>query len=150
MRAPIIEPLSPIGYLAYGPAVTVPAGISLEEAALTMRKANVSSLLVGPQRHIATERDLTRALAAGLRPEEPIGTVASQPICVSANTSVVDAAALMLNQEIRHLVIDGCADGPAVVSLRAVMAVLLQAVTPHIWLDRLRVAVSARPGTWLG
>ena len=56
----------------------------------------------------------------------------------------------MLNQEIRHLVIDGCADGPAVVSLRAVMAVLLQAVTPHIWLDRLRVAVSARPGTWLG
>jgi CBS domain-containing protein len=128
--------------------VTVPAGISLEEAALTMRKANVSSLLVGHERHIATERDLTRALAAGLRPEEPIGTVASHPISVSANTSVIDAAALMLNQEIRHLVIDGGANGPAVVSLRAVMAVLLQAVTPNIWLEPLRVAVTP-PETWL-
>jgi signal-transduction protein with cAMP-binding, CBS, and nucleotidyltransferase domain len=115
-----------------------------------MRNANVSSVLVGPERHIATERDLTRALAAGLRPEEPIGTVASHPICVPANTSVVDAAALMLNQEIRHLVIEGCAEGLAVVSLRDVMAVLLQAVTPHIWLERLRVAVSAPPETWLG
>jgi hypothetical protein len=66
--------------------------------------------------------------------------VASHPISVSANTSVVDAAALgvvdaaalMLKQEIRHLAIDGCGEGPAVVSLWDVMPVLLQAVTPRL------------------
>jgi hypothetical protein len=64
-----------------------------------------------------------------------MATVASHPICVPANTSVVDAAALVLNQEIRHLVIDGCADGPAVVSLRAVMAVPSWELRCGRWLE---------------
>jgi hypothetical protein len=47
----------------------------------------------------------------------------------------------MLNQEVRNLVVD-CPGGiEAVVSLRTVMAVLLQMASPDLWLTRLRVAL---------
>jgi acetyl-CoA synthetase len=116
-----------------------------------MREANVSSVLVGDGAAMATERDLARALAAGMGPDEPITTVASAyPVRVPADTSVVDAAALMLNEEIRHLLIDGDDGTVSVLSLREVMAVLLQMASPHRWLATLRVAVSTPPESWLG
>ena len=65
-------------------------------------------------------------------PDDPVDVVATDPVRVLAGASVVDAAAIMLNGQIRHLVIDGWEGGTAVVSLRAVMAVLLQAVKPEL------------------
>ena len=116
-----------------------------------MRSANVSSVLVGDGVALATERDLARALAAGMAPDDPITAVTStDPVRVSAETSVVDAAALMLNEEIRHLLIDGADGTVSVVSLREVMAVLLQMATPHLWLATLRLAVSSPPESWIG
>jgi len=142
--------MSAIRFLVDRPAERVPAGVSLGEVARVMREANVSCVLVGADSCIATERDLTRALAAGLGPEAPVEAVASHPIRAAADMSIVDAAAIMLNQETRHLVIDGRDGVESVVSLRAVMAVLLQAVTPHVWLESLRVAVTAPAEMWLG
>ena len=55
----------------------------------------------------------------------------------------------MLNQGVRHLVV-AFPDRDAVVSLRDVMAVLLQATDPHLWLTQLRVAVEVPAEIWLG
>ena len=45
---------------------------------------------------------------------------------------------------------DGDDGTVSVLSLREVMAVLLQMTTPHLWLATLRVAVSTPPESWLG
>jgi signal-transduction protein with cAMP-binding, CBS, and nucleotidyltransferase domain len=131
-----------------------PVGIeetaTLSEAAAVMRQANVSSVLVG-HGAIATERDLTRALAAGLSTDEPIVTVASpHPVRVGALTPIVDAAALMLNDEIRHLIIEYPDGHEGVVSLRDIVAVLLQTTNPHVWVSSLRLAIDAPSEMWLG
>jgi len=148
MRTQIFGPTTPIWSLVARPAESVDAGSTLGEVAIAMRLANVSALLVeGEGREgIVTERDLTRALAAGLGPDDRVSIVTSvHPIRVQGEMSILEAAALMLNEEVRHLVIEQ--DGTrGVVSLREVMAVLLQAVSPHIWLDSLRIALlSSRP-----
>lgn len=150
MRAAIVEPLSAIRYLIARPAVRVPAGTSLADAADVMIEENVSSLIVDPDgERLVTERDLSRALSGGFGPDDPVDIVATHPIRVPASMSVVDAAAVMLTEEIRHLVVDGWEGGVAVVSIRAVLAVLLQAVKPEPWLERLRLAV-APTELWLG
>ena len=150
METRILEPLSAIGQLVVRDVVTVEATASLREVAKVMREANVSSVLVGSDRTIATERDLARALASGLGPDDAVADVASaHPIRVPARTPVVDGAALMLNQGVRHLVV-AFPDRDAVVSLRDVMAVLLQATDPHLWLTQLRVAVEVPAEIWLG
>jgi CBS domain-containing protein len=151
MEATILGPTSAIGNLVSRAPVRVPVSATLQEAACVMREANVASALVGEGAAIATERDLTTALADGLSPGDPITAVMTvNPVRTSASTTVLDAAALMLNQEIRHLVIDR-SDGSAwVVSLREVMAVLLQSAAPHLWLTSLRLAVESHPESWLG
>jgi signal-transduction protein with cAMP-binding, CBS, and nucleotidyltransferase domain len=116
-----------------------------------MRHANVSSVLVGTQGAIATERDLTRALAAGMSSDEPIATVASRdPVRLGALIPLVDAAALMLNEEIRHLIVEFPDGREGVVSLRYIVAVLLQAASPTLWLTSLRLAIEAPAEIWLG
>jgi signal-transduction protein with cAMP-binding, CBS, and nucleotidyltransferase domain len=116
-----------------------------------MRQANVSSVLVGTHGAIATERDLTRALAAGLSSDDPIATVASQdPVRIGALIPLVDAAALMLNEEIRHLIIEFADGREGVVSLRDIVAVLLQTASPELWLTSLRLAVQPPTELWLG
>lgn len=68
---------------------------------------------------------------------------------MSGATSVVDACAVMLNEEVRHLLVD--VDGAlGVLSLRDVAAVLLQTAEPHIWLASLRVAIDTPAEIWLG
>jgi CBS domain-containing protein len=68
---------------------------------------------------------------------------------VPGDCSVMDAGAVMLNEEVRHLIVE-LGDGVGIVSLREVMAVLLCAVNPKIWLARLRVAVTGPSEIWLG
>jgi CBS domain-containing protein len=151
VRAAIVEPLSAIRHLIARPAVRVRADATLSEAAELMLEENISSLVVDPRaERFLTERDLTRAFAGGFGPQDCVDVVATGPLRVPAGTSVVDAAAIMLNAQIRHLVIDGWEGGTAVVSLRAVMAVLLQAVKPELWLERLRISVAPATEVWLG
>lgn len=136
---------SPLSLMVSGEAVTVAGSDSLGRAGRVMRQHNVSALLVDGGRAIVSERDLARALTTGLGPEDPVSAVATlHPVTVSADMAIVDAAALMLNEEIRHLAVELPRDRLGVVSLRAVLAVLLQAARPELWLDQLRLQVSLR------
>jgi CBS domain-containing protein len=148
MRALVLGPTSELRDTV-DPAITVDARATVRDVARQMRAANVSAVLVEPGGRFATERDLTRALAAGLGADDSIDGVTTDPLRVRPDMAVVDAAAFMLNHQIRHLVVEG--DGRVgVVSLRTVMAVLLQAVTPDVWLERLRMAIRVRPEMWIG
>ena len=90
-------------------------------------------------------------MAAGLSSDEPIMTVASRdPVRVAADLPLVEAAALMLNDEIRHLIIEFADGRDGVVSLRDIVAVLLQSADPELWLASLRLAVQLPTEIWLG
>jgi signal-transduction protein with cAMP-binding, CBS, and nucleotidyltransferase domain len=144
-------PNSHVGRLIRGGPVVVQAGWSVGMAAQAMRDGNVSSALVGDGKSIVTERDLTRALAAGIGPEAEVSVAAvDHPVTVDATTSVVDAASEMLHQEIRHLVVADAQGILGVVSLRDVMVVLLQAMDPEVWVSTLRAAVTGHSELWLG
>ena len=150
MSVSLTHPQADIRRLVVGPAPVLEASATIREAALALRAINASALLIdGPDR-IVTERDLTRAWSHGLTGEEPVSTIATtNPIVVGPEMSVLDAAALMLNRDVRHLiVVDGHTVG--IVSLRTVLAVLLQAVQPELWLSALRVSITEVPERWIG
>ena len=147
MAAHIVNPGSPLVFLVQRAATHVAEGATLGEVATTMARERVSAVLVGRgATAIVTERDLSRGLAAGFGPGDPVDELVTRHlIVVPASTSIVDGAALMLNEEIRHLVLDTGGGTNAVVSLREVMAALLQAVEPRIWLSSLRLAILETP-----
>src|SRR5436309_705543 len=136
----VIEPKSTIGRLVARPPVRVDATATIGDVARVMRDAGVSSTLVGPEGAIVTERDVARAVAAGVELEGPVLPVITRhPVRVPSDTAIVDAAALMLNEEVRHLVVDFPSGAVGVVSLRDIAAVLLQTTSPHLWLSVLKV-----------
>ena len=144
MRVATVHLHSPVHALIAGPAPSVPAVTTIGGTALAMSERGVSALLVGTGGvAIVTERDLTRALALGYSADTPVAEIASPlPVTVSSRTEIVDAAALMLNEEVRHLVVEMPDGSAGILSLRQVMAVLLQAATPEIWLTRLRLSIA--------
>ncbi len=151
MTTRVVDARSHIGRLVSREPVRVEDDATLAEVARVMRDANVSSVLVGMHGAIATERDLTRALAAGLSTEAPVLAVSSRhPIRVAADLALVDAAAVMLNEEIRHLIIEFSDGREGVVSLRDIVAVLLQTASPDLWLSSLRLSVQLPTEIWLG
>jgi acetyl-CoA synthetase len=124
---------------------------SLRDVARIMREADSSSVLIEHDTAIATERDLARGVAAGLDLSAPIGLVATpNAVRVPCDMPAVEAAAVMLNEEVRHLVVEVPDRDVGVVSLRDVMAILLQTANPHLWLSSLRIAVESPTWTWLG
>lgn len=151
MRLSVSSPGMNIGRLVVRSPVVVEPETPIREAAALMRSANVSSMLVGGADAIVTERDLCRAWSDGFAGDEPVSSLATAPpVCVASSSPITEAAALMLNRGVRHLVV---LDGDArvgVVSLRTVLAVLLQAAEPRFWLTELRVSLSEAPEFWLG
>ena len=142
MAVSVVGPNSPVRRLVTRPALRVSVDVTLAEASLAMRRANVSALLVGVDRLIATERDITRGLAAGLNPDALVITVATHhPIIVDPESTIVEAAATMLNEEVRHLLVALSDHDEGIISMRDVMAVLLQAASPQVWLTSLRMAI---------
>lgn len=141
MKISVTHPQTEIRFLVRSPAPVLDIETSIEDAATALRLMNSSAALVGGPSSIVTERDLTKAWSAGLEGCEPVKIIASHhPIAVAGDTPIVEAAALMLNQEVRHLVVvDGSDIG--IVSLRTVMAVLLQAAQPELWLAALRLQI---------
>jgi hypothetical protein len=63
---------------------------------------------------------------------------------------VTAGAALMLNEQVRHLIVELDDGATGVVSMRDLMAVLLQAVDSHLWLASLRMTIEAPSEIWLG
>jgi CBS domain-containing protein len=146
-----VDPQSTLAALIPRPALTVPASCTLVDAVERMEAAGVSALVVGDHRGIVTERDLARALAAGRALDEPVERAATrQPVAVPGATTVVAAAGLMLNEHVRHLLVELDDGTVGVVSVRDVLAVLLQATDPDPWLTSLRAAIETPSEIWLG
>jgi signal-transduction protein with cAMP-binding, CBS, and nucleotidyltransferase domain len=153
MALDVIHLKSPVRSLVAGPVGRVDREATLLVTSQVMRSRNVSALLVGAHAEaIVTERDLARALANGATAGDSIATLATfHPITVPGHMPIIEAAALMLNEEIRHLVVDLGSGTTGVVSLRAIMAVLLQASDPELWLECLRIRVQMTPSdSWIG
>ena len=76
-------------------------------------------------------------------PETKVAEIATPlPIAITEETEIIDAAALMLNQEVRHLTVELPTGSSGIVPLRGILAVLLQAAQPELWLSTLRVKVA--------
>lgn len=150
MRLRVLHPHSPIESLVGRPAVRVHSDDSLAIAGRVMRSHNVSAALVGAgHRAIVTERDITRAVAEDHLPDAPVSEVATPlPVTVSGEMTVVAAAAVMLNQEVRHLVVESPDGTVGIVSIRDVMAVLLQSTHPELWLASLRMKLDVPIEAW--
>lgn len=147
----VSSPAMAVGRLVVRPAVMVEPEWTLAEVARVLREENVSSALVGGPGAIVTERDLAGAWERGMRPDDPIGPLATlNPVTIRESMPIAEAAATMLNQDIRHVVVVTADGDIGVVSLRALMAVLLQAVQPELWLATLRVSFSEPPELFLG
>jgi len=130
----IVGPHSPVGGLAQ-PPVQVGADWTLQSVAEAMRESNVSAVLVGGGQAIVTERDLTRALNAGMGSQDLVGAVCvTDLIYLDEDTSVVQAATDMLHHEIRHLLLRNWRGQiTGIVSLRDVLGVLVEAMDPAVW-----------------
>ena len=147
----VAGPSSPVAMLTMRGAVTVPETCSLADAVEVMKAEAVSSLVLDDRAGIVTERDLARAHGAGCNATDPVGAIASRhPLCVPGGTTVIAAASLMLNEQVRHLIVERDTGAIGVVSIRDLLAVLLQAADPHLWLTSLRVAIEAPSELWLG
>lgn len=152
---------SPLSALGRRPAVKVPVAATLADAIAAMEAADVSSVLVVDDEDVGwpattsmpgilTERDVVRALGRGSTLDDPVGPLATRhPVLVAEELSVLTALAVMLSEDVRHLVVVG-ADGVSVVSLRDVAAVLLDHADPHLWLASLRLAVGDPSELWIG
>ena len=147
----VVFPRSPLVALVTRPAVGVTGRTTIAEAVEVMRRESVSALLVDGAEGIVTERDLARALGAGRTSAEPVAAIATpHPLVVSGTMTVVAAAGLMLNEQLRHLIVELDAAPPAVVSMRDILAVLLNVADPHLWLRSLRAVMEVPSEIWLG
>ena len=104
---------------------------SLEEAARRMRGNEVGSLVVMDDHRcvgIITERDLTRAIAEGSDPQRTTvaGYMSIRPITVTPETGVREAAAEMLETEVRHLPVGVGGELIGMVSLRDLLSVVVE------------------------
>ncbi len=149
--AQVVHPQSPVASLCTRAVVAVAGDTSLAAAVDLMRHEGVSSLLLDGGRALVTERDLARAMAYGCVPSEPVSVAGSpHPITVPGHLRVIEAAALMLNEHVRHLVVELPAGALGVISLRDVLAVLLSVVDRDLWLTSLQVRIEAPAELWLG
>jgi uncharacterized protein len=130
----MIGPRSPISMLAKPPVRADPSA-SLRAIADLMGAAQVSSVLVGQDQAIVTERDVTSALRAGLSPETSVTAISSiDLVAVDQDATVIQAAAKMLRHEIRHLLVcNHRGQVTGLVTLHDLVRVLLDVMDPAVW-----------------
>jgi CBS domain-containing protein len=113
-----------------------------------MQDAQASYALIGGQgAGIGTRRALLRALAAGVDPETRLSTIAAaESVTVDGETSIVGAACEMLRQDVPHVAVAFRGEPVGILTLREVMAVLLEVFDTEDWMRALRVAVVSPSG----
>ncbi|HEX6580906.1 MAG TPA: CBS domain-containing protein [Actinomycetota bacterium] len=104
---------------------------TLEEAARLMHAEEIGSLVVMEGHRcvgIITERDLTRAVAEGedTHRVRVSGYMTIRPITVTPDTGVREAAAEMLETEVRHLPVGVGGELIGMVSLRDLLNVVVE------------------------
>lgn len=147
----VLNPASPLSVLVSRPALGVPGDTRLADAADVMSRSSVSALLVDGLAAVVTERDIARAFGAGMSADDPVNAIATRhPVVVPGATTVLTAAGMVLNEHVRHLVVELWPRPPGIVSMRDVLAVLLQTADPQLWLHSLRVVIEQPSDIWLG
>jgi CBS domain-containing protein len=105
--------------------------VSLAAAAREMRANDVSSLMVVDEEKfvgIITERDLTGAIAAGDPPELAVVAdhMTDHPITVGPDMGVREAAAEMLELDVRHLPVGVAGEVVGMISLRDLLSFVVE------------------------
>ncbi len=140
-------PDTPINKLDLRPPVREGRQATIRQVAALMRAEDVSSVVIDTEPpSIITERDLTRALAQEIDPSEPVMRVATRaPVWVPPTTTIVHAAATMVQEGMRHmLVIDSTDEPVGVLSMRDLFEVLVRSVDGGGWLVDFAAALGPR------
>jgi signal-transduction protein with cAMP-binding, CBS, and nucleotidyltransferase domain len=122
-----------LGTLLVGPLTLVSESDSLATVAQVFRDRGTScAVLAEAPLRVVTERDLAGAWAQGRSAEDEIALISTiNPCWASVTSSLAEAAALMVNLGIRHLVVldtDGRPTG--VVSMAELFTVLVHSQEP--------------------
>jgi CBS domain-containing protein len=102
---------TPVGELATGAVVTVPAGLSIQAAAEVMSRNRISSLIVldgaGKPSGIITDRDIRdKVVATGREVSGPATDIMSSPlVTMDARDYCFEALLTMIRHNIHHLLI---------------------------------------------
>jgi signal-transduction protein with cAMP-binding, CBS, and nucleotidyltransferase domain len=105
-----------------------------------MVRHRVSVVLVGDA--AVTERDLVRALARGLPPDDAASEHAGHPaVALGPSASVVDAALAMVGAGAHHLVVIDVDRPIAMVTLADALTVLVHTGELPAWLGALQLAL---------
>jgi CBS domain-containing protein len=124
------RPAATVGSLLKGPIATVRPTATLREAAETLTADDVGLLVVadaGGLRGVLSERDVVRAAASGadLDLERVRDHASTDVVSVQESSLVVEATRVMLDADIRHLVVSRAAHPVGVLSVRDLLPVLL-------------------------
>ena len=127
-----IEPVAGqtnIGDLVQGPAEVVDAKSTLREVIVRLGELGIGLVAVmagGSVAGVISERDVVWALAEGADPDLvwAADVMTAEVVVVEPSTTVSDAARLMAQQDIRHLIVLS-GDTPGVVSLRDMIEYLV-------------------------
>jgi CBS domain-containing protein len=135
MRRRRVRPMPPVHPHMSRDLLTVEVGLSIVEMAQRMADRNVGAVLVldaGRLAGIMTERDLMRAVAAGLHDGAVVGEwMTADPDTIAPDDTIEHAAVLMIHGGYRHLpVVDGD-DVVGVLSIRDLVQVVVEDSAPR-------------------
>jgi signal-transduction protein with cAMP-binding, CBS, and nucleotidyltransferase domain len=139
-------PDTPISKLHLRSPVREGREATIRQVAARMRSEDVSSVVIDTEPpSIITERDLTRALAEGIEPSESVMRVATRaPVWVPPTTTVVHAAATMVQVGMRHMLVLASTGEPVgVLSMRDLFEILLRSYDGGGWLVDFAAALGA-------
>jgi CBS domain-containing protein len=130
-----VRPMPPVHRHMSRDLLTVEAGLPVVGVAQRMADRNVGAVLVleaGRLAGIMTERDLMRAVARGLRDDAVVGDcMTADPETIAPDDTIEHAAVMMIHGGYRHLpVVDGD-DVVGVLSIRDLVAVVVEDSAPR-------------------
>lgn len=98
-----------VGRAARSPPVTADPSLSIRDAARLMAERRIGLLVLTRGDEIfgvVSERDIVRAVAQGLDLGAPVGAIATRSvITIDAEATLAEAARLMREKGVRHLVV---------------------------------------------
>ncbi len=123
----------PLSAIARDQGCLVKTSATLRQLAAMMQENTCSALVVTKHdgsHAVVTERDIVRALANGSDPDDDwaVDVMSTDLRTLSSDAPILDAAQLMLDSVIRHVVIEE-EDRLSVVSVRDLLAPFIASVT---------------------
>jgi CBS domain-containing protein len=128
------RPDRPVSTIMSWPVVTIDHGASLAQAAEALAADNIGALVVTRDGNLAgviSERDLVAHLGSGSDLDHLLTgeAMADDVVVAEAGDSILTAARMMVDADVRHLPVLGEGLIAGMVSMRDVVAVLAAAVT---------------------